>query len=153
MPFYMFYHVYPAHILRGHSTGVARTFARTLHGLDQICTDFARIHTDVHGRTDAARTLHGHLMVPIVQDWGCVSTHLKRGSNWAFISTQKLHLLSHRAKYHTPPIKITDPTSIQTSLHTNSHQTHSLRNPIRAASSRPRACASHLPPTDADGYS
>ena len=53
-----FYHVYPAHILRGHSIGAARTFARTLHGLDQICTDFARIHTDVHGRTDA-RTPHG----------------------------------------------------------------------------------------------
>ena len=66
MSFYRFYHVYPAHILRGHSIGAARTFARTLHGLDQICTDFARIHTDVHGRTDAARTLHGHFMVPLV---------------------------------------------------------------------------------------
>ena len=66
MPFCRFYHVYPAHILRGHSIGAARTFARTLHGLDQICTDFARIHTDVHGRTDAARTLHGHFMVPDV---------------------------------------------------------------------------------------
>ena len=87
-----------------------------------------------------------HSCTNIVQDWGCVFTHLKRGSNWAFISTQKLHLLSHRAKYHTPPIKITDPTSIQTPLHTDSHQTHSLRNPIRSASSRPRACASHLPP-------
>ena len=64
MPFCRFYHVYPAHILRGHSIGAARTFARTLHGLDQICTDFARIHTDVHGRTDAALTLHGHFMVP-----------------------------------------------------------------------------------------
>ena len=60
--------------------------------------------------------------------------------------SRTLHLLSHRAKYHTPPIKITDPTSIQTPLHTDSHQTHSLRNPIRSASSRPRACASHLPP-------
>ena len=60
MPFYMFYHVYPAHILRGHSTGVARTFARTSHGLDEICTDSAR----THGRgTDAARTFHGaHFM-------------------------------------------------------------------------------------------
>ena len=38
--------------------------ARTGHGLDQICTDFARIRTDVHGRTDAARTLHRHFMVP-----------------------------------------------------------------------------------------
>ena len=38
--------------------------ARTVHGLDQICTDFARIRTDVHGRTDAARTLHGHFMMP-----------------------------------------------------------------------------------------
>ena len=65
MTYDRFYHRYPAHILRGHSIGAARTFARTLHGLDQICTDFARIHTDVHGRTDAARTLHGHFMVPL----------------------------------------------------------------------------------------
>ena len=39
-------------------------YARTLHGPDQICTDSARIRTDVHGRTDAARTLHGYFMVP-----------------------------------------------------------------------------------------
>ncbi len=36
-----------------------------LHGLDQICTDFARIRTDMHGCTDAARTLHGYFMVPV----------------------------------------------------------------------------------------
>ncbi len=51
-------------------------YARTLHGPDQICTDCARIRTDVHGRTDAARTLHGYFMVPV---YGASITKVLRG--------------------------------------------------------------------------
>ncbi len=58
-----FNHVYPARTLHGHSMSDARTSQR--HGLDQICTEFARIRTDVHGRMAVAQTLHGHFMVPV----------------------------------------------------------------------------------------
>ena len=56
-----------AQTYHGHCTD-CYTYARTLHGPDRMCTDVARICTDVHGRTDAARTLHGHFMVPFWQD-------------------------------------------------------------------------------------
>lgn len=38
--------------------------ARMMHGLDEICTDIARIRTDLHGCMDDAQTMHGHFMVP-----------------------------------------------------------------------------------------